>query len=93
MKNQEKFCNTIGCEITGVGELLILEDKFLSEEIKDDSKQKEPGKNGPETNERCDSDFNETGATYCKQSSDSSDTEPLLDLSDLPFTDVTKTIR
>ena len=81
MKNRDKSCNA-GCEITGAGGLLILEDKFLSEEIKDDSKQKEPGKNVPETNERCDSDFNETGSTYCKQFSDSSDTEPLLDLSD-----------
>ena len=79
--NQEKLCNT-ACEITGVGELGILEEKFLPEEIKNGSKQEGPGKNVPETNERCDSDCNETGATYCKQFSDSSDTEPLLDLSD-----------
>ena len=80
--NQEKLCNT-ACEITGVGELGILEDNFLPGEIKNGSKQEGPGKNVPETNERCDSDCNETGATYCKQFSDSSDTEPLLDLSDL----------
>ena len=79
--NQEKLCNA-ACEITGVGELGILEDNFLPEEIKNGSKQEGPGKNVPETNERCDSDCNETGATYCKQFSDSSDTEPLLDLSD-----------
>ena len=79
--NQEKLCNA-ACEITDVGELVTHQDKFLSEEVKDDSKRKEPVKNVPETNERCDSDFNETGATYCKQFSDSSDTEPLLDLSD-----------
>ena len=80
--NQEKLCNT-ACEITGVGELGILEDNFLPGEIKNGSKQEGPGKNVPGTNERCDSDCNETGATYCKQFSDSSDTEPLLDLSDL----------